>query len=391
MSVEDLGPILEGGKRVDLIQKNVDGVDQVRGGEEVGVVQILERGAEVDQTRVKDTLLWLLITTQTDNEVDQIHERESAVVRILEIKNLLTEVVQDREEDEGVDQIQEKETNPVPNQDHQNTNIPNLHPGLEKDLHLGVEIPVDLDLHRQKKAEVALKVARKTGLSQELRQGKERGRNIVETPLGLYPRKLISMLVEVKVEHTLKVRKIDLHLQVGLMPERQRVELKRIGARLKKATSQYQEVQRKRVPKKNQRKRRRGLRLLKMKKRKTRRRQAPNGKRKRFRKKGRNQKRGKPELNHRTKMKMKKLRKENQERLNGTILLSLKKRIIARTKIKRKHRKYPKQRFRRRANRQSKRQNIQQESLSTLVTGQNQRFLKTAMTAMLFQMCCLVL
>lgn len=294
MSVEDLGPILEGVKRVDLIQKNVDGVDQVRGGEEVGVVQILERGAEVDQTRVKDTLLWLLITTQTDNEVDQIHERESAVVRILEIKNLLTEVVQDREEDEGVDQIQEKETNPVPNQDHQNTNIPNLHPGLEKDLHLGVEIPVDLDLHRQKKAEVALKVARKTGLSQELRQGKERGRNIVETPLGLYPRKLISMLVGVKVEHTLKVRKIDLHLQVGLMPERQRVELKRIGARLKKATSQYQEVQRKRVPKKNQRKRRRGLRLLKMKKRKTRRRQAPNGKRKRFRKKGRNQKRGKP-------------------------------------------------------------------------------------------------
>lgn len=391
MSVEDLGPILEGGKRVDLIQKNVDGVDQVRGGEEVGVVQILERGAEVDQTRVRDTLLWLLITTQTDNEVDQIHERESAVVRILEIKNLLTEVVQDREEDEGVDQIQEKETSPVPNQDHQNTNIPNLHPGLEKDLHLGVEIPVDLDLHRQKKAEVALKVARKTGLSQELRQGKERGRNIVETPLGLYPRKLISMLVEVKVEHTLKVRKIDLHLEVGLMPERQRVELKRIGARLKKATSQYQEVQRRGAPKKNQRKRRRGLRLLKMKKRKTRRRQAPNGKRKRFRKKGRNQKRGKPELNHRTKMKMKKLRKENQERLNGTILLSLKKRIIARKKIKRKHRKYPKQRFRRRANRQSKRQNTQQESLSMLATGQNQRFLKTAMTAMLFQMCCLVL
>lgn len=128
-----------------------------------------------------------------------------------------------------------------------------------------------------------------------------------------------------------------------------------------------------------------------MKKRKTRRRQAPNGKRKRFRKKGRNQKKGKPELNHRTKMKMKKLRKENQERLNGTILLSLKKRIIARKKIKRKHRKYPKQRFRRRANRQSKRQNIQQESLSMLATGQNQRFLKTAMTAMLFQMCCLVL
>lgn len=148
MSVEDLGPILEGVKRVDLIQKNVDGVDQVRGGEEVGVVQILERGAEVDQTRVKDTLLWLLITTQTDNEVDQIHERESAVVRIHEIKNLLTEVVQDREEDEGVDQIQEKETNPVPNQDHQNTNIPNLHPGLEKDLHLGIETPVDLALHR---------------------------------------------------------------------------------------------------------------------------------------------------------------------------------------------------------------------------------------------------
>lgn len=391
MSVEDLGPILEGGKRVDLIQKNVDGVDQVRGGEEVGVVQILERGAEVDQTRVRDTLLWLLITTQTDNEVDQIHERESAVVRILEIKNLLTEVVQDREEDEGVDQIQEKETSPVPNQDHQNTNIPNLHPGLEKDLHLGIEIPVDLDLHRQKKAEVALKVARKTGLSQELRQGKERGRNIVETPLGLYPRKLISMLVEVKVEHTLKVRKIDLHLEVGLMPERQRVELKRIGARLKKATSQYQEVQRKGAPKKNQRKRRRGLRLLKMKKRKTRRRQAPNGKRKRFRKKGRNQKKGKPELNHRTKMKMKKLRKENQERLNGTILLSLKKRIIARKKIKRKHRKFPKQRFRRRANRQSKRQNTQQESLSMLATGQNQRFLKTAMTVILFQMCCLVL
>lgn len=391
MSVEDLGPILEGGKRVDLIQKNVDGVDQVRGGEEVGVVQILERGAEVDQTRVRDTLLWLLITTQTDNEVDQIHERESAVVRILEIKNLLTEVVQDREEDEGVDQIQEKETSPVPNQDHQNTNIPNLHPGLEKDLHLGIETPVDLALHRQKKAEVALKVARKTGLSQELRQGKERGRNIVETPLGLYPRKLISMLVEVKVEHTLKVRKIDLHLEVGLMPERQRVELKRIGARLKKATSQYREVQRKRAPKKNQRKRRRGLRHLKMKKRKTRRRQAPNGKRKRFQKKGRNQKRGKPELNHRTKMKMKKLRKENQERLNGTILLSLKKRIIARKKIKRKHRKYLKQRFRRRANRQNKRQNTQQESLSMLATGQNQRFLKTAMTAMLFQMCCLVL
>lgn len=96
MSVDDLGPIPEGGKRVDLILKNVDGVDQVRGGEEVGVVQILERGAEVDQTRVRDTLLWLLITTQTDNEVDQIHERESAVVRILEIKNLLTEVVQDR-------------------------------------------------------------------------------------------------------------------------------------------------------------------------------------------------------------------------------------------------------------------------------------------------------
>lgn len=239
MSDEDLGPIPEGVKRVALILKNVDGVDQVRGGE-VGVVQILERGAEVDQTRVRETLLWLLITTQTDNEVDQIHERESAVVRILEIKNLLTEVVQGREEDEEVDQIQEKETSlvrlrkigignltPVPNQDHLNKNIPNLYPGLEKDLLLGVEIPVDLDLHRQKKAEVALKVARKTGLSQELRRRKERSRNIVETPLDLNPRKLISTLVEVKVEHTLKVRKIDLHLEVRLRPERQRVELKK--------------------------------------------------------------------------------------------------------------------------------------------------------------------
>lgn len=274
MSDKDLGPIPKGGERVDLILKNVDGVDQVRGGEEVGVVQILERGAEVDQTRERETLLWLLITTQTDNEIDQIHERESPVVRILG-----AEVVQDREEDEEVDQIQEKETSlvrlrkigignltPVPNQDHQNKNIPNLHPGLEKDLLLGVEIPVDLDLHRQKKAEVALKVARKTGLSQELRQKKERSRSIEETPLDLNLRKLISTLVEVKVEHTLKVRRIDLHLEVRLRPERQRVELKRIGARLKKATSQHQEVQRKRAQKKNQRERRQGQRLLKMKK-----------------------------------------------------------------------------------------------------------------------------